>query len=88
MPTPSVGPVVIPLPMTSQPPLSPLGTPSVRPHQRLAAGRPVASTGRARRCRSRARPVDDSPAGFATETHAEHLAAGTPARRSATVDRP
>ncbi|MCG5456717.1 hypothetical protein PSH03_001620 [Micromonospora sp. PSH03] len=31
MPTPSVGPVVIPMPMTSQPPLSPLGTPSVGP---------------------------------------------------------
>ena len=31
IPTPSVGPVVIPLPMTSQPPLPPLGTPSVGP---------------------------------------------------------
>ncbi|WP_430499204.1 hypothetical protein ACQRWP_28750 [Micromonospora trifolii] len=31
MPTPSVGPVVIPLPMTNQPPLTPLGTPSVGP---------------------------------------------------------
>ncbi len=31
IPTPSVGPVVIPLPMASQPPLPPLGTPSVGP---------------------------------------------------------